>query len=81
MTENEIMNMSESQWKNLYTSGQCSTCIYKIWIFYAGKNGKSCCGYCYRTGHMRKSLPPNCNKYQKAETRRKKHKGGFSNEK
>lgn len=65
MTEDEIMNMTQKEWKNLYTKEQCKDCYYKMSIYYGGKYGKNMCGYCYLTGHRRNSLPPNCDKYRK----------------
>lgn len=72
LTEKELINMTEKEWIDLYTSGQCSTCIYKTGAFYYSKRGRYMCGYCLKTGSMRNSLPPNCNKYQKRKRRHKK---------
>lgn len=64
MTEKEIefINMDKKQYKKLYSSGQCSDCYYKMHILHSGDY---MCGYCYLTGHRRKSLPPNCDKHKK----------------
>lgn len=52
----------------------CKGCIY--WRAASGNYGKSgmhICHYLHDTGHMRNSLPPNCDKRTTAKPSRKRH--------
>ena len=60
--------MTEKEYKDLYTKGQCSDCKYKVNAYPIGSAWM--CNYCHKTGHRRNSLPPTCNKYEKKRKNR-----------
>ena len=62
-------SMTDKEYKELYTNGQCATCGYRGTIYVY--NNYPMCNYLLETGKCRNSLPPNCDKYKPENEKQK----------